>query len=104
MCFQQNVFSTKCFFQQENDAVFVMTNMIITPRQKQDKCPEDGQYVQARCHNDSDCVAGQEVVTGHGQLGQFQDFLFNEEYIQYNHVLSSLSRHCKKNETKKIIT
>ena len=43
-----------------------MTNMIITPRQKQGKCPEDGQYEQAQCQNDSDCIAGQEVITGHG--------------------------------------
>ena len=52
---------------QENDAVFVMTNMIITPRQKQGKCPEDPQYVQAHCNNDSDCRAGEEVITGHGK-------------------------------------
>ncbi|CAB4008602.1 P2X purinoceptor 4-like [Paramuricea clavata] len=54
---------------EENDAVFVMTNMIITPRQKQGKCPEDDQYVQARCvlnNNGSDCTEGEEVITGHG--------------------------------------
>ena len=51
---------------QEDNAVFVMTNMIITPRQKQDKCAEDGQYPDAHCTNDSGCVAGKEVHTGHG--------------------------------------
>jgi hypothetical protein len=53
-----------CF--QENDAVFVMTNMIITPRQKQGTCPEDDQYDKAQCHHDDNCTEGQEVVTGHG--------------------------------------
>ena len=56
--------STLCF--QENDAVFVMTNMIITPRQKQGTCPEDDQYDKAQCHHDDNCTEGQEVVTGHG--------------------------------------
>ena len=51
---------------QENDAVFVMTNMIITPRQHQGLCPEDQQYRDALCTNDTDCVKGIEVVTGHG--------------------------------------
>ncbi|CAB4015115.1 P2X purinoceptor 4-like [Paramuricea clavata] len=51
---------------EENDAVFVMTNMVITPRQKQGTCPEDDEKKKARCHHDSNCTARQEVVTGHG--------------------------------------
>ena len=50
----------------ENDVVFVMTNMIITPIQYQGKCPEDQEYTDVHCKTDADCVEGREVVTGHG--------------------------------------
>ena len=50
------------FLSQENDAVFVMTNMIITPRQHQGLCPEDQEYKDAHCKTDADCVEGREVV------------------------------------------
>ena len=50
---------------QEYDAVFVMTNMILTPLQMQGKCPEFG-VIAARCKNDSDCVAGKIPKNGHG--------------------------------------
>ncbi|XP_028400560.1 P2X purinoceptor 4-like isoform X1 [Dendronephthya gigantea] len=53
---------------EENDAVFVMTNMIITPRQKQGMCPEDDQYTMARCYSDANCTKGEEVITGHGVM------------------------------------
>ena len=51
---------------QENNAVFVMTNMVITPRQKQGTCPEDDQVPDVRCTSDSNCTAGEEAITGHG--------------------------------------
>ncbi|CAB3990047.1 P2X purinoceptor 4-like [Paramuricea clavata] len=56
---------------EEYEAVFVMTNMILTPEQKQGKCPEDYAVREAMCTNDSDCVArkvpkngGHGIMTG----------------------------------------
>ena len=51
---------------QENGAVFVMTNMVITPRQKQGTCPEDDKVQGVQCTSDSNCTAGKETDTGHG--------------------------------------
>ena len=53
---------------QENNAVFVMTNMVITPRQKQGKCPEDYEILDAQCDDDSNCTAGDEIISGHGMF------------------------------------
>lgn len=49
---------------QENDAFFVMTNVIVTPNQSQYACPEDPQY--SSCRNDSDCKVGRPVANGNG--------------------------------------
>ena len=53
---------------QETGAFFVMTNMIITPDQTQDKCPEDPGERDVICTNDSDCQAMEPVKYGHGEL------------------------------------
>ena len=45
-----------------------MTNMIITPDQTQDKCPEDPGERDVNCTNDSDCQAMEPVKYGHGEL------------------------------------
>lgn len=46
-----------------------MTNMIISPRQRQGKCPEDGQTLirHSKCQTDADCMKGQDVKGGHGK-------------------------------------
>jgi hypothetical protein len=52
---------------QENGAFFVTTNMIITPDQKQDTCPESPKIKNIKCRNDSDCPANEETLYGHGK-------------------------------------
>lgn len=53
---------------QENDAVFVTTNMIITPSQTQSLCPEDVEkFPSALCKADSDCPKGVAIENGHGR-------------------------------------
>ncbi|XP_028400435.1 P2X purinoceptor 4-like [Dendronephthya gigantea] len=52
---------------EEYDAVFVMTNMILTPVQVQGKCPEFG-VIAARCKNDSECDVGKVPKNGHGVM------------------------------------
>ena len=52
--------------QQENNAVFVMTNMIITPNQTQKTCPENSKLPGVQCTNDSDCKPLEPVKNGHG--------------------------------------
>ncbi|XP_004365148.1 purinergic receptor P2X [Capsaspora owczarzaki ATCC 30864] len=39
----------------EHDALFILTNSIVTPEQKQTTCAEDPQYAQA-CTDDSECT------------------------------------------------
>jgi len=51
---------------EETGAFFVMTNMIITPDQKQGKCPEDPKEKGVSCTNDGDCQAMEPVKDGHG--------------------------------------
>jgi hypothetical protein len=47
-----------------------MTNMILTPEQKQGKCPEsEYDFPDARCTNDSDCIVGK--VPKNGGHGRF---------------------------------
>ncbi|XP_046841172.1 P2X purinoceptor 4-like [Xenia sp. Carnegie-2017] len=53
---------------QENDVVFIMTNMIITPRQQQGTCPELDEYEDAKCQNDTHCVANKPIDNGHGVM------------------------------------
>ena len=52
--------------QQENNAVFVMTNMIITPNQTQNTCPESSKLPGVQCTSDSDCKQLEPVQNGHG--------------------------------------
>ncbi|XP_032239188.2 P2X purinoceptor 4 isoform X2 [Nematostella vectensis] len=51
---------------EEEGAVFMMTNMIITPEQSQGKCPEDPSVPGARCTADADCPPLQSTSTSHG--------------------------------------
>ena len=52
---------------QEDNAVFVMTNMIISPDQKQATCPEDPSFEGVKCSSDSDCTPLEPVPNGHGK-------------------------------------
>ncbi|KGL84375.1 P2X purinoceptor 5, partial [Tinamus guttatus] len=45
---------------------FVMTNLIVTPNQKQATCPESESIPDAVCFADGDCPAGEAVVAGNG--------------------------------------
>lgn len=51
---------------QETNAVFIMTNMIITPKQTQSKCPEDPKFKEVHCTSDSDCPEKEPVRNGNG--------------------------------------
>ncbi|XP_064612212.1 P2X purinoceptor 4-like isoform X2 [Liolophura sinensis] len=51
---------------QENAAFFVTTNAIVTPNQTQSHCDEDPSMPDVICQSDSDCTAGEPVVTGNG--------------------------------------
>ncbi|KAK3083670.1 hypothetical protein FSP39_001104 [Pinctada imbricata] len=51
---------------QENNAFFVVTNLIVTPNQTIDSCPEDSEVPGARCNSTSDCPAGSSLPTGNG--------------------------------------
>lgn len=44
--------------------------MIITPRQKQGTCPELDEYEDAKCQNDTHCVANKPIDYGHGMFLQ----------------------------------
>ena len=52
---------------QEDNVVFVMTNMIISPDQKQATCPEDPSFEGVKCSSDSDCTPLEPVPNGHGK-------------------------------------
>jgi len=54
------------FVFQETDAVFVMTNMILTPRQAQTNCPEDPKFKHVHCKTDEDCPKLVPVKNGNG--------------------------------------
>ena len=49
---------------EENKAVFIMTNLIITPNQTRSTCPERGDSWP--CERDADCGAGQLDILSHG--------------------------------------
>ncbi|XP_021271201.1 P2X purinoceptor 5 isoform X4 [Numida meleagris] len=51
---------------QGENVFFVMTNLIVTPNQRQTTCPESASIPDARCSEDEDCPAGQAVVAGNG--------------------------------------
>ncbi|XP_062448217.1 P2X purinoceptor 5 isoform X1 [Rhea pennata] len=51
---------------QGENVFFVMTNLIVTPNQKQATCPESVSIPDALCYTDGDCPAGEAVVAGNG--------------------------------------
>ncbi|NXT40164.1 P2RX5 protein, partial [Pelecanoides urinatrix] len=51
---------------QGENVFFVMTNLIVTPNQKQAKCPESVSIPNGLCYEDRDCPAGEAVVAGNG--------------------------------------
>ena len=65
---------------QEDDAVFVMTNMIITPDQKQGRCAEDPNFEGVKCTSSSDCTPLEPVPSGHGKPHISCTFVTN--YVQ----------------------
>ena len=50
---------------QLNNAFFVTTNVIVTPNQKQGKCPESDKF-DVKCESDADCPEGEAVNNGNG--------------------------------------
>ncbi|XP_045149390.1 P2X purinoceptor 5 isoform X3 [Echinops telfairi] len=53
---------------QGESAFFVVTNLIVTPGQRQDTCAENKDIPDAECSEDSDCHAGEAAVTGNGVM------------------------------------
>ncbi|XP_040473414.1 P2X purinoceptor 5 isoform X4 [Falco naumanni] len=51
---------------QGENVFFVMTNLIVTPNQRQATCPESISIPNALCYKDEDCLAGKAVVAGNG--------------------------------------
>lgn len=43
-----------------------MTNMIITPNQTRDRCPEDPRFETNHCTTSQDCIQGEAVTNGNG--------------------------------------
>lgn len=52
----------------ENNAFFVVTNIVITSNQTQGECPEDVTVPGALCKSDIDCHQGLPLITGNGVL------------------------------------
>lgn len=53
---------------QENNAFFVITNLIVTPNQSIGICPEDSTVYGSNCTVDKDCLAGTSLPVGNGVL------------------------------------
>ncbi|NXI56248.1 P2RX5 protein, partial [Chloroceryle aenea] len=51
---------------QGENVFFVMTNLIVTPNQRQATCPESASIPDALCYKDEDCPNGEAVVAGNG--------------------------------------
>lgn len=51
---------------QGENVFFVITNLIVTPNQRQETCAESESIPDALCSEDSDCPPGEPVVTGNG--------------------------------------
>ncbi|XP_037666567.1 P2X purinoceptor 5 isoform X2 [Choloepus didactylus] len=51
---------------QGESVFFVVTNLIVTPNQRQDTCAESEGIPDAVCSEDSDCPTGEAVVAGNG--------------------------------------
>ena len=50
----------------ENKALFLMTNVVITPNQTRTSCPEQAGLLD--CETDQDCRQGESSVLGHGVM------------------------------------
>lgn len=53
---------------QENNAFFVITNLIVTPNQSYGTCPEDSTISGSNCTVNDDCPAGTSLPVGNGVL------------------------------------
>ncbi|XP_039078957.1 P2X purinoceptor 5 isoform X1 [Hyaena hyaena] len=51
---------------QGENVFFVVTNLIVTPNQRQETCAESESIPDALCYTDSDCPPGEPVVAGNG--------------------------------------
>ncbi|XP_067421940.1 P2X purinoceptor 5 [Emydura macquarii macquarii] len=51
---------------QGENVFFIMTNLIVTQKQRQDTCPESTGIPDALCSKNSDCPAGEAVIAGNG--------------------------------------
>ncbi|XP_015417938.1 PREDICTED: P2X purinoceptor 5 isoform X3 [Myotis davidii] len=51
---------------QGENVFFVITNLVVTPNQRQKTCAENESIPDAVCSEDSDCPPGEPVVTGNG--------------------------------------
>ncbi|XP_012374456.1 P2X purinoceptor 5 isoform X2 [Dasypus novemcinctus] len=51
---------------QGESVFFVVTNLIVTPNQRQDTCAESEGIPDAECKEDGDCAPGEAVVAGNG--------------------------------------
>ncbi|XP_032176262.1 P2X purinoceptor 5 isoform X2 [Mustela erminea] len=51
---------------QGENVFFVVTNLIVTPNQRQETCAESESIPDAWCYADSDCPPGEPVVAGNG--------------------------------------
>nr|KAF6296525.1 purinergic receptor P2X 5 [Myotis myotis] len=51
---------------QGENVFFVITNLVVTPNQRQETCAENESIPDAVCSEDSDCPPGEPVVTGNG--------------------------------------
>ncbi|XP_078468228.1 P2X purinoceptor 5-like [Lampetra planeri] len=51
---------------QGENVFFVVTNLIVTPLQRQSKCPEHPKIPGALCTEDKECPAGEPLSTGNG--------------------------------------
>ncbi|XP_066490884.1 P2X purinoceptor 5 [Tiliqua scincoides] len=51
---------------QGESVFFVITNLIVTPNQRQSTCPESPSIPDALCYRNNDCPAGEAVAAGNG--------------------------------------
>ncbi|XP_015994335.2 P2X purinoceptor 5 isoform X1 [Rousettus aegyptiacus] len=51
---------------QGENVFFIITNLIVTPNQRQETCAESESIPNAMCYEDSDCPPGEPVMTGNG--------------------------------------
>ncbi len=52
----------------ENGAFFITTNVVLTPNQTQNVCPEDPSVDNAVCRSATDCSRGKYLRFGHGPM------------------------------------